>query len=196
MLLDKKLFFVKERVALLKLIDVYDIFDPETNAQIGVAVERPPVWAKFLRLALGKFFLPTSVEVAEGENQPPLFSIHKGFAFIRNKVHVFDAVGNHVGYFKSRVFTIGGRFDLFNAQDQQVAELKGDLLGWNFQLVDSAGAVLGIITKKWAGIGKEMFTTADNYMVSLENGGADKRELKILLLAAALAVDTIYKEKK
>ena len=46
MLLSYRRFFVRERVAMLKLTDTYDIFDPATNAQIGVAKEEPPTWAK------------------------------------------------------------------------------------------------------------------------------------------------------
>ena len=53
---------------------------------------------------------------------------------------------------------------------------------------------LGLITKKWAGLGKELFTTADNYMISLH--GSPDAETSLLLLAAGLAVDTVFKEKQ
>jgi hypothetical protein len=38
-LLNHRVFLVKERVATLKLTDTYDIFDPATNRQIGIAKE-------------------------------------------------------------------------------------------------------------------------------------------------------------
>lgn len=52
---------------------------------------------------------------------------------------------------------------------------------------------IGTITKKWAGIGKELFTSADNYIISLSQ--ESDPVLAALLLAAGLAVDTIYKER-
>ncbi len=39
MLLDKSTYLVKERVAMMKLTDTYDIFDPATGQQIGIAKE-------------------------------------------------------------------------------------------------------------------------------------------------------------
>jgi hypothetical protein len=43
-------------------------------------------------------------------------------------------------------------------------------------------------------LGKELFTSADNYVISIN--GAPSREMSILLLASGLAVDTVLKEKK
>jgi len=51
------------------------------------------------------------------------------------------------------------------------------------------------VTKKWAGIGKELFTTADNYVISLNETAGRNQESVAMLLAAGLAVDTVYKEK-
>src|SRR5258706_3651726 len=38
-LLDRTTFFIKERVAIVKLTDTYDILDPATGQQIGIARE-------------------------------------------------------------------------------------------------------------------------------------------------------------
>ena len=70
--------------------------------------------------------------------------------------------------------------------------LKGDWKGWNFRFL-SGETELGIISKKWAGLGKELFTSADNYVISLH--GQPEPTLNLLLLAAGLAVDTVLKEK-
>jgi hypothetical protein len=52
------------------------------------------------------------------------------------------------------------------------------------------------VTKKWAGIGRELLTSADNYVVSISEEMQQKAVAKILLLAAALAIDIVYKEKR
>lgn len=41
-LLNRKTFFVKERVGILKLTDAYDILDPVTGHNLGIAKDRPP----------------------------------------------------------------------------------------------------------------------------------------------------------
>jgi uncharacterized protein YxjI len=74
-----------------------------------------------------------------------------------------------------------------------VAEVKGDWKGWNFKFLDTSGHELGSVTKKWAGIGKELFTSADNYMIAL--GEASQAGSAPLLLAAGIAIDVVYKER-
>jgi uncharacterized protein YxjI len=193
-MLDKKLYFIREHVAMLKLTDTYDILDPTDDTQIGIAREEPPVWAKYLRLLLNKNMLPTTVNIYEKEGSPPLFSIHKPVALFVARVEVYDGTGQLLGFFKGKFFSLGGGFWVHDAQGNQIAEVKGDWKGWDFKFINNAGAELGSVTKKWAGLGKELFTTADNYMVSLADEVAGKKEMSALLLAAALAVDIVYKE--
>jgi uncharacterized protein YxjI len=196
MLLEKQTFFVKERTALLKLTDTYDILDPDTQQALGVARDEPPGWAKLLRLLVKKALLPTRINVYEQESAPPVVSLQKGPGFFRTTVVVTDSVQATLGRFRSKFFSLGGGFFVFDDQGQQIAEVKGDWKGWNFKLLDVSGNELGVVTKKWAGIGKELFTSADNYMISLAPAGGAMHHRAALLLAAGLAIDTVFKEKQ
>jgi uncharacterized protein YxjI len=192
---DRRQFMVKERVGFLKLVDTYDIFDLASSAQLGIARETVGPLIKVLRLLINKRLLPTSVEVRAGDGGPALLTIKRGVGFLRTPVEVLDQNGRQIGKFQSKVFSLGGGFDVFDAQGQKLAEIKGDWKGWNFTVRGAHGEELGTVTKKWAGIGKELFTTADNYVISLNDGAAYKPEWTAILLAAGLAIDTVYKEK-
>jgi uncharacterized protein YxjI len=196
-MLDRKTFFIRERVGLLKLSDTYDILDPETQGQIGIAKEKPGTLVHVLRLLLDKQMLPTKVFVYEGDNpedqQRLVFSIRRGFTLLRSRIDIVDRNGQVIGWFKSKLLSLGGTFYVFDAMGNEVAMVKGDWKGWNFQLLDGAEKEIGLVTKKWAGIGKELFTTADNYIISLTQ--AANASSAILLLAAGLAIDIVYKEK-
>jgi hypothetical protein len=122
MLFDNQRFLVKERVAVLKLTDTYDIYVPETNQPVGLAREQPPL-----------------------------------------------AAGSTLGTLRSKVLALGGGFLVDDAQGGSYAEVNGDWKGWNFRLVATDGKELGVVTKQWAGLGKEFFTSADNYMISLSD---------------------------
>lgn len=195
MLLNRQTYFIKERVGFVKLTDTYDILDPATQQSIGLAKEEPPGWAKWLRLLINKQLMPTTVNIYEGEGQPPVFSIHRRFSILRSKVTVTGSDGQPLGYFKSKLFSLGGGFYVFDNQDQQVAEIKGDWKGWNFKFLSKDGREIGTVTKKWAGIGKELFTSADNYIISLSDGASGQAAGSALLLAAGLAIDIVFKEK-
>ena len=195
---DRQSWFIREHVGLLKLADTYDILDPQTHAQLGVAKEEPSMFLQLLGLVMERGMLPTKICVYEGGDAKNLgallFSIHRGFTFFRTRVEIRDAQGGLLGWLKSKLLTLGGAFSVFDAEGREVAGVKGEWIGWNFRLFDAKGVEIGIVTKKWAGLGKELFTTADNYIITLHEDPAD--QLAILLLAAGLAVDTVYKERK
>jgi uncharacterized protein YxjI len=83
---------------------------------------------------------------------------------------------------------------VFDASERQVAEIKGDWKGWNFRFLTAEGAELGKVTKQWAGLGQELFTSADNYVIALDERLPVAPEAAALLLAAGLAIDTVYNE--
>lgn len=196
MLLDGQTFFVKEQVDFLRLAGVYDIFDPNTKQPIGVAKEEPGGWIKFLRLLANKTMLPNTINVYDLSDNSRVIMIRKPFSFIRSKVSVYNQNGEYLGYFKSKILTIGGGFWVFDAMERQVAEIKGDWVGWNFKFFGEDGREIGTVTKQWAGIGKEFFTSADNYVIALNEMQEFNADQKALMLAAGLAIDMVFKEKR
>ena len=192
MLLSRRRFFIRERVSLLKLTDTYDILDPETKLNVGLAKDEPPLWAKLLRLIVKKPLLPTTIQVYEHESAPAALTLKKRPGLFRQTVTVSQN-GRELVKFRSKLFTIGGGFHVLDPSGKKIGEVKGDWKGWNFRMLDGAGQELGVVTKKWAGIGKELFTTADNYIVALHDATPADPQAPVLL-AAGLAVDIVYKE--
>jgi len=192
--LDRKNYFIREHVGMLKLHEAYDILDPDTGDLIGTATEHASSLKNLLKMSkLFINFLPFHIDLADADGTT-LLVIRRGFTFLRSKVEVLDAQGKLIGFFKQRLMTIGGKFGIYSAQEELVAELKGNMIGWDFKFIDNAGNELGYVTKKWAGTGKELFTSADNYMVSLTSD-VDRLAVAPLLLAAAICVDLVLKEK-
>jgi hypothetical protein len=73
--------------------------------------------------------------------------------------------------------------------------IDGTLLHpWTFP-VKKRGRQVACILKKWSGIGREMFTDADTFLVRFEDPALSTDERR-LLLAAALAIDFDFFEKK
>ena len=72
--------------------------------------------------------------------------------------------------------------------------IQGNLLRpWSFP-VKRAGRQVGTILKKWSGVGKEIFTDADNFMIQVQDDSLSEDERR-LLVAAALAIDFDFFEK-
>jgi uncharacterized protein YxjI len=188
---DRKAFLVKERVGFLKLSDTYDIFDPSTGAQIGIAREQVGPLLHVLRLLINKRLLPTVVEVRESEAGPVVLTIRRS---AMSQVTVQGRTGGELGRFKGKLFALRAGFRVFDKSERQVAEIKGDWKGWNFRFLNADGTEIGKVTKQWAGLGKELFTSADNYMIALDERLPMAPDAAALLLAAGLAIDTVYNE--
>lgn len=176
---------------MLKLTDTYDLLDPDTKEVIGQVRENVSGLIKVLRLLISKSLMPTRIEVKEGADTAPVLVIKRGVTLLRARVEVLDAQGRNLGYMKSKILSLGGGFHVFSPDDRRVAEVRGDWKGWNFKIVDTGGVEIGVVTKKWGGLGRELFTSADNYIIEVRDGAATNA----LVLAAALAIDLVFKEK-
>ena len=186
--------FVKERVGFLKLTDVYDLLDAESQAPLGEARDEPSALGKWARLLVKKALLPTTVNVYEGGNPAPILSIHKRPTFFRGRLEIRDLNGQPLAFMTSKFFSLGGAFALSDAQGQPLAEVKGDWKGWNFTATFADGRAMGVITKKWAGLAKELLTNADQYLVAADPGAG--HQVLPVLLGAALAIDLTFKEQQ
>lgn len=191
-------YIVKEHVGLFKLSDTYDIIDPETGAKVGLAKERVSGWVQALRFLVNKQLLPTTVVFIDKPDDKGdgavVLSIRRGFSLFRPKILILANDVTPIGYFKKKLFSFGGAFFIHDMQDLRIGMVKGDWKGWNFKILDEEGKELGVVTKQWAGLGKELFTTADTYVVSIAQDAKPSPGKKSLLLAAGIAIDTIFKE--
>jgi uncharacterized protein YxjI len=186
-------YLIREHVGMLKLTDTYDIFDGTTGEQLAIAKEKKGMLNTIAGMLMNKRNLPTRLDVHEGTdiNGPIAFSLTRGFSFLRPTVKVLAGDGTLIGSFKSRLLTIGGKFGVYDASGNEVAMVKGNWMSWDFRFLTSSGAELGVVSRKWSGIAKELFTSADNYVVAVHHPDP---AAATLLLAAGLAIDTVYKE--
>jgi len=191
--LRKSLFFVKEHVALFKAANNYDIFNPETNA-IVMECREPNLGflTKLLRFSDYKRMTPFQVEVRTPAGQKVL-TVKRGISLVLSKVEVLDENDRSVGFFKQKLFSIGGRFDVLDTQDRVVCTLQGTWTSWDFRFMQG-DRELASVSKKWAGLGKELFTSADNYMLSIDGAVAADDPARILIVAAVMCIDRVLKE--
>ncbi len=71
--------------------------------------------------------------------------------------------------------------------------LKGKWTGWDFRFL--AGDIeYAHVSKKWAGLGKELFTSADNYILEISDQVPADHPARILIVAAVMCIDMVLKE--
>ncbi|HJZ59193.1 MAG TPA: phospholipid scramblase-related protein [Gemmataceae bacterium] len=197
-MLERNTFVIKEQVKVLSSVQTYDIFDAETGKAIGKAEETIGLFTKALRWVMSKHLLPTRLEVREKPDDSLVFVMRRGWYIFKSRVEVLDPDGELIGYFKSKVFTISGGFHVYDKNDKQFAEVKGKWVGFNYRFVTPDGKLeMGKVSKKLGALGlvKEMFTSADTFAVEIAPEFSDEPMAKMLILAACLAIDMIYKSE-
>ncbi len=178
---------------MFKAANNYDICDPETGAIVlECREEKLGVFTKILRFTDYKRMTPFHVEIREPRGKT-LIEVKRGISFFLSSVDVFDGEGILLGRFKQKFFSIGGKFDVYSPDGAVLCSLKGKWTGWDF-FFGLDGVEFGRVNKKWAGIGKEFFTSADNYMLTIDPSLERDHPLRKLIVAAVMCIDMVLKE--
>ncbi|QSE97250.1 phospholipid scramblase-related protein [Fulvivirga lutea] len=192
-ILNKNLFFVKEHVGMFKASNNYDIYDPETQ-EIILECREPNLgfFTKMFRFTDYKRMTPFEVVISTPGGEQ-IIKVKRGISLFLSTVDVFDEKDNLVGKFKQQFFSIGGKFNLLDMNNKVVCTLKGKWTSWDFKFVKE-GHEFAHVSKQWSGFGKELFTSADNYMLKIDESVPQDNRLRILILAAVMCIDMVLKE--
>lgn len=191
--LNRNLFLVKEHRGIMKAANNYDVYDPASGEIILECREdNLGAFTKMLRFTRYKPKTPFDIQIRPpGRGQ--LVRVSRGWTLIRSKVMVHDHDDQLIGLFRQRLLSIGGAFDVYGPNDQLLCSLKGKWTGWEFRFM-AGDTEFASVTKSWAGIGRELFTSADNYMLRISDAVPADHPLRPLIVAAVMSVDMVLKE--
>ncbi len=85
------------------------------------------------------------------------------------------------------------QYGVYLTYTQTICQLKGKWTSWDFKFLDGEKE-LAHVSKQWNGIGKELFTSADNYMLEISNEVLEDDNVRSLILAAVMCIDMVLKE--
>lgn len=191
--LDRNLFFVREHVGMFKAANNFDILDPESGAEIiHCREDNLGIFTKLLRFTDYKRYTPFEIELRTPDGQH-LVTVRRGISIFLSKVRVYDENDMLIGGFKQKLLTIGGAFRVLDADDNEVCQLKGKWTSWSFRFLAGENE-LANVTKEWAGLGKELFTSADNYVLTINDSVPPGSPGRKLILAAVMCIDMVLKE--
>lgn len=192
--LANNVYLIKEHIGFFKASNNYDVVDPATGREILHCREPRLGWiTKMFRFTEDfKRLTPFDIEVTTPSGEPVL-RVERGVTFFLSKVSVFDDEGERVGGFKQKFFSIGGSFTVLGASDQPLCSLKGSWTSWEFSF-EKDGQQYAKVTKKWRGLGQELFTSADNYVLEISPTVPPDNPLRVLILGAVFCIDMVLKE--
>jgi uncharacterized protein YxjI len=192
-ILNKGLFLVKEHLGLFKVANNYDIYDPATGEIVMECREDHlgPI-TTLLRATRYKRMTPFDIEIRT-RSGAQIVRVTRGISMVLSKVSVFDENDQLIGGFQQKLRVIGSAFDVLDVNDTPVCTLKGKWTGWKFKFM-AGETQLAHVSKKWPGISREMFTSADNYVLEISDHVPEDSEVRMLILAAVMCIDMVLKE--
>lgn len=190
-LYDQPVLLVNQKTKLIELTNEYAVLDGQ-GQQIGAVVQ---VGQGAVRKAVRLFsqldqFLTHRLEVRDARG--PVLVLTRPAKVMRSRVLVARPDGSPVGEIVQANVFGRIRFDLV-AGGRVVGAIQAEnWRAWDFSITDAAGTEVARITKKWEGLARTMFTTADRYVVLVHVRLAEP--LASLVIASALTVDTALKQ--
>lgn len=191
--INQNLFLVKEHAGIFKAANNYDIYNPDTNEIVMMCRENKlNIFNKILRFTKYKQISPFNIQILDA-NDNQLIRVERGFSLIRSKVRVYDQNDEIIGTFKQKLISIGGSFRVLDKNDVEQCMLKGKWTSWDFHFM-AQDVELAHVSKEWAGMAKELFTSADNYVLSINEIVPADSDMRKLIIAAVMCIDMVLKE--
>lgn len=168
----------------------YEVFDQSGRPVLRVQEVSGGFSGFLARLFLGSV-RPFRSEVIDGQTEQVLLRLHRPWRLILQTMTVTDADGTPMGTITQRWSWFRRIYQVESATGERLEIFGPFFRPWTFELRDY-GQVVGKISKRWRGLGTELFTEADNFGVEL--GGLASAELKALAFAATVLIDVVHFE--
>ncbi len=191
-LFTEPILVVNQKVKLIELNNQYSVFDSSGKQIASVNQVGQSTAKKLLRLVSSlDQFLTHKLEISDMKGQV-LLRLTRPAKVFKSTVIVSDGTDREVGRIVQENMIGKINFSLQVGQ-QQIGAIKGEnWRAWDFRIEDASGTEVARITKKFEGIAKTLFTTADNYVLNIHQ--PLEQPLISLVVAAALSIDTALKQ--
>jgi uncharacterized protein YxjI len=192
-LLTRDTLVINQKAKLIELTNEYRILD-EQGTELGVIrQEGQSTLRKALRFVSNVDQFLTHKLAVYDRSGGKVVELMRPAKIMKSTVEVSDGTGRAVGKIVQKNVFGKKRFALEDATGQLLGAINAEnWRAWDFAIEDATGTEVGRITKKWAGLLREGFTTADNYVLNV-NGDATG-DLRLLMLASAAGVDLALKQ--
>lgn len=193
-----------QRLFVKQVFEIAEIFNFETRNKYRICDEggREIAYAAeqqkgFLGVLLRQFlghWRTFAIHFFDLNRQPFMIAEHP-FRWYFQCLEVREPNGRYIGVVERRFAILSKRFEVRNAQGLLLLEVSSPFWRiWTFPFRRSERE-LARVSKKWSGIGYEMFTDRDNFLVEYLDPRLSNDE-RALVLAASLYIDLKFFEHK
>jgi uncharacterized protein YxjI len=192
-LLSHDVLVISQKATIIEMTNEYHVFD-DAGIEIGTIREvEQSTTKKAVRLFSGvDQFLTHKLGVFDRDGQQVLL-LERPAKLLKSKIKVSDAEGTERGAILQDNVVGKKHFALVDGSGDRIGSIDGEnWMSWDFAIHDRTGTEVGRITKQWAGILKEGYTTADTYILQVD--AEVSPELRLMMFASAAGLDVALKQ--
>jgi uncharacterized protein YxjI len=170
----------------------YDVFD-ENQVAVFKVQETSSGFAAFI----GRMFLgpmrPFTVAITDLTTGDVVLELRRPWRFFMHRLEVLAGNGEKLGAIQRMWSWVRRIYSIEDAQGKEIATLFGPFLKpWTFE-IKQRDKTVGKVQKRWSGLGKELFSDADNFGIDL--GEIGDPTLKGLAFASIVLIDVVHFER-
>lgn len=178
---------VNQKAKLVEISSEYTVYD-QNGQQLAAVVQVGQSAIKKAIRFMSKYdqFMTHKLEIRDAHERP-LMRVTRPAKLMKSRVIVERGDGMPLGEIVQQN-VMGKKTFSMTANGQEIGQIRGeDWFSWELGIFDNNNVEIARITKTWEGLGKALFTTADNYVLKLHQRLPDP--LLSMVVASALTVD-------
>ncbi|MBU6174823.1 MAG: hypothetical protein KGQ60_13520 [Planctomycetes bacterium] len=186
MLLEQNKFVVKSQSKAFSSSKSFEILD-EAGKMLAMGKDVTPFFSSLLG--------SVTIEVRQTADNALVFSlVRRGWLF--KKDLVLSSQGEVLGQYKSKVFSLSSGFHMYDKDGKHLGEIRGKMFKAEYQFISPDNKTeMGSVSRTWTGLAKSLFSGDDTHGVQIAPNFATDNQVKIMILGAAIAVESIFKKK-
>jgi len=192
-MMTEDVLVISQKAKLIETMNEYEVFD---GAGVTIGAIRELEQSMTMR-AVRLFsdidqFVTHKLGVFDADGQV-VCTLIRPAKLMRSTIRIEDATGAERGAILQDNVVGKKHFTLVDASGMKIGSIDSeDWISWDFAIHDAAGVEVGRVTKKWNGFLKEGYTTADTYVLEIENEASE--DLHLLMVASAAGLDVALKQ--
>jgi uncharacterized protein YxjI len=193
-LLSRNRLVFNQKAKLIEMNVDFAIRDPDGNEIGRIRQEGQSKLKKLARFisSLDQFMTHTLTVYDSGGTK--VIELTRPAKILKSTVVVKDGAGSEVGRIVQQNMVGKIRFGLHDAQGHELGSINAEnWIAWDFSIEDANGNEVARITKTWEGLAKTAFTTADDYLLEVNEQNLPG-PMRQLILASAAGVDLALKQ--
>lgn len=174
----------------IETVNKFHVLDKSGN-KLAFLAEQGGGIGRFLTRNLFRSHRPLTISLYNDTSET-ILEINRPFYFFFSDLTVKDGNGQLLGRVQRRFGIVFKKFDLLDERGRVFAQVSAPLWSlWKFPIKNMTGDEIGLVSKKWGGILKEVFTDSDLFGVQFPNVSWEK---KAVVFGLAVAIDLDFFE--